>query len=79
MHQAMSLENSLCIIVLYNCIKFHPNSLNSFQLTEWTQNCIYLRSKVKKLKNIQDRVMVLVHDTSSECALQMYEVSSKSL
>ena len=27
------------------------------------------------LKNIHARVMVLVHDTSSECALQMYEVS----
>ena len=26
-------------------------------------------------KNIHARVMVLVQDTSSECALQMYEVS----
>ena len=25
------------------------------------------------MKNIQARVMVLVHGTSSECALQMYE------
>ena len=25
-------------------------------------------------KNIHARVMVLVHDTSSECALHMYEV-----
>ena len=29
------------LIVLYNCMKFHPNSLNIFQLTECTQNCIY--------------------------------------
>ena len=27
------------------------------------------------MKNIYARVMVLVHDTSSQCALQMYEVS----
>ena len=31
------------------------------------------------LKNIYARVMVLVHDTSSQCALQMYEVSLKYL
>ena len=30
-----------------------------------------------KRKNIHARVMVLVHDTSSEYALQMYEVSLK--
>ena len=57
-------------------MKFHPNSLYSFQLTEWTQYCIYLCSKGNNLKNIQARIMVLVNDTSSECALQMYEVSS---
>ena len=31
------------------------------------------------LKNKHARVIVLVHDTSSECALQMYEVSLKYL
>ena len=30
-------------------------------------------------KNTHARVMVLVHDTSSQCALQMYEASSKYL
>ena len=30
-------------------------------------------------KNTQARVMVLVHDTSSQCALQIYEVSLKYL
>ena len=29
------------------------------------------------MKNTHARVMVLVHDTSSQCALQMYEVSLK--
>ena len=29
--------------------------------------------------NIHARVMVLAHDTLSECALQMYEVSFKYL
>ena len=31
------------------------------------------------LKNTHARVMVLVHDTSSQCALQMYKVSLKYL
>ena len=29
-----------CLIVLYNCMKFHLNSFNCCQLTEWTQNSI---------------------------------------
>ena len=29
------------------------------------------------MKNIYARVMVHLHDTSSQCALQMYEVSLK--
>ena len=29
-----------CLIVLYNCMKFHLNSFNGCQLTEWTGNCI---------------------------------------
>ena len=32
-----------------------------------------------KRGNIHARVMVLVHDTSSECALQVHEVSLKYL
>ena len=35
--------------------------------------------KGNNLKNKHARVMVLVHETSSECALQMYEVSLKYL
>ena len=60
-------------------MKFQSNSFNSVQLTERTRNCIYLRYKGDNLKNIYARVMVLVHDTSSQCAIQMYEVSLKSL
>ena len=51
----------------------------SVQLTEQTRNCIYLCYKGNNLKNIHARVMVLVNDTSSQCALQMYEVSLKYL
>ena len=61
-------------------MKFQPNSFNSVQLTERTRNCIlmiYLPYKGDNLKNIYARVMVLVHDTLSQCALQMYEVSLK--
>ena len=60
-------------------MKFQPNSLISIQLTERTKNCIKLCYKWNNLKNKHARVMVLVHDTSSECALQMYEVSLKYL
>ena len=60
---------------LYNCMKFQPNSFNSVQLTEPTRNSIYLCSKGNNLKNIQARVMVFVHDTLSQGALQMYEVT----
>ena len=65
------------LIVHYKCMKFQPNSFNSVQLTERTPNCIYLHYKGDNLKNIYARVMVLAHDTSSQCALRMYEVSLK--
>ena len=70
-----------CLIVLNKCMKFQPNSFNSVQLTERTRNCIYLHVcyKGNNLKNTHVRVMVLVHDTSSQCALQMYEVLLKYL
>ena len=61
-----------CLILRYKCMKFQPNSFNSVQLTERKRNCIYLRYKGDNLKKICARVMVLVHDTSSQCALQMY-------
>ena len=67
------------LIVRYKCMKFQPNSYNSVQLTVRTRHCIYLRYKRDNLKNIHARVMALVHDTSSECGLQIYEVSLKYL
>ena len=68
-----------CLIVRYKCMKFQPNSFNSVQLTERTRNCIYLLYKGDDLIKIYARVMVLVHDRSSQCALHMYEVSFKYL
>ena len=65
------------LIVLYNCMKFHLNNFNVCQLTEWTRNSIANDQREINSKNIQSRVMVLVHDTSPYCALQLYEVSSK--
>ena len=67
-----------CLIVLNNCMKFHLNNFNGCQLTERTQNSIAIDQKEITLK-ISKAVMVLVHDTSSQCALQMYEVSLKYL
>ena len=68
-----------CLIVRFKCMQFQPNSFNSVQLTERTRNYICLRYKGDNLKYIYAKVMVLVHDTSSQCALQMYEVSLKYL
>ena len=56
-------------------MKFRPNRSNSVQLTEWIKLCY----KGNNLKNEHARVMALVHDMLSECALQMYEVSFKYL
>ena len=39
----------------------------------------FLRYEGNNLKNKHVRVTVLVHDTSSECALQMYEVLLKHM
>ena len=50
-------------------MKFRPNRFNSVQLTERTQNCIEICYKGNNLKNEHARVMVLVHDMLSECAL----------
>ena len=60
------------LIMLFKCMKLQPNRFKS-------RNCIYLCYKGNNLKNIRAGVMVLVHDTSSQCALQMYEVSLKYL
>ena len=56
-------------------MKFPQNRSNSVQLTERKHNCILLCYKGNNLKNEHTRVMNLVHDISSECVLQMYEVS----
>ena len=32
---------------------------------------------IHNFKNIQSKVMVLVHDTLSQCALEVYEASTK--
>ena len=45
----------------------------SVQLTELTKIAFSYVYKGNNLKNKHARVMVLVHNTSSECALIMYE------
>ena len=60
-------------------MRFQPNTFYGVQLTERTRNCIYLRYKGDKLKNTHASVIVLVHDTTSQYALQMYEDSLKYL
>ena len=57
------------LIVLYTCMKFHLNSFNGCQLTEWSGNSI--TNDHREITPIQSRIMVLVHDTSPYCALQL--------
>ena len=65
--------------VLYKCMEICLNICNGYQVIERTRFCDYLCYKGDNFKNTHARVMVLVHDTSSQCALQMYEVSLKYL
>ena len=65
------------LIVLYNCMKFHFYSYNGCQVTERTRNSIANDQRGNNSKTIQSRVMGLVQDTLSHCALQVYEVSTK--
>ena len=59
------------------------NNFNGCQLTERTRNCIANDQREITPREITPKiskaVMVLVHDTSSQCTLQMYEVSLKYL
>ena len=65
--------------MLYQCMTFYQNIFNGFQILEFTQNCLYNDQKELTMKIKQVRVLVLVHDMSSRCALLMYEVSSKEI
>ena len=49
-------------------MKFHLNSFNGCQLTEWTRNSIANDQREITKKNIQSTVMALVQDTLSHCA-----------
>ena len=51
------------IIVLYNCMKFHLNSFNSFQLTAQTQNSTANDQREITPKIKKSRAMVLKYDT----------------
>ena len=56
-------------------MKFRLNSFNGCQITERTRNSI--ANDQREITPKIYRVMVLVRDTSSNCALQLYEVSFK--
>ena len=64
--------SSYCALQLYE-VSF-KKVLMVVNLTERTRNSI-ANDQREMTKNIQSRIMVLVHDTSSYCALQLYEVS----
>ena len=63
--------------VLYKCMPFRLNICNGYQDKEQTRFCDYLCYKGGNLKSTHARVIVLVHDTLSQCALQMFDVSLK--
>ena len=65
-------------IVLKKCMKFQPNSLTVFYIQSGqTIAFSYVTREIIWKENAT--VMVLVQDTSFECALQMYEVCLKYL
>ena len=72
------VHDTLSHLCATSVLSFNQIALTVFNLQR-TQNCIFFRYKGDNLKNIYARVMVLVHDTSSQCALQIYEVSLKYL
>ena len=62
--------------VLYKCVKFLLNISDGYQDIERTGNSIATDQR-KITKNIKSRVMVIAHDTLSNCGLEVYEVSTK--
>ena len=68
--------SSYCALQLYEVSLKYLYWLSTY--TERTQNSI-ANDQREITPKIQSRVMVLVHDTSSYCALQLYEVSLKYL
>ena len=78
MQELLFLYMTNCLNVLYKCMKFRRNIFDGYQVKEQTRLCDgQTHKQVKGL--IHPRVMVLVHDMSSECALQKYEVLLKYL
>ena len=57
-------------------MKFQSTSLNSVQLTE-RKKLHLVTLQGKNLEKRHARVVVLVHETSSECVLNIYVVSLK--
>ena len=51
------------LIVLYNCMKFHLNSFNGCQLTEWTRNSIAndQREITPKISKAELRFLSITH------------------
>ena len=68
-----------CLIVCYKCISFNRIAFTVFNLQSGHEIPFTYITRGDNLKNIYARVMVLVHKASSQCALQMYEVSLKYL
>ena len=70
-------------MLVYICMKFHEDALNSFKVTERTyfclRNCYLESSKGHNSKAINTRVMVLVFCTSSNVGYYLYEVPRRYL
>ena len=69
---------SQCALQMYKVLLKYLLLLSSYRADTFC-DYMYLCYKGDNLKNTHTRVIVLVHDTLSQCALQMYEVSLKYL
>ena len=62
----------------YKCMKFQPIALTMFNLQRGHEIAFtYVTREI--IWKIYMQELCFVHDTSSQCALQMYEVSLKYL
>ena len=67
------LSSALPLINIYVCTKFNFNPFCTFQ--DMAQTGIHYEKKwLKGDVNIQCRIMILVHSTSSHCHLSIYQV-----
>ena len=71
------LGKTLHLMELYKCVKFYYNISKGFGVVVWTPFITENNKTEITTKNMEVRVMFLVHDTLSNEAKQMCDILSK--